>query len=186
MPSPCSSSAGRMRRRDAYRNFRPEQRGRRLACGRPRPQGIDSTAKAGKCGLRGKALLADEARQLMATNPVWVCQAGRDMLFPHFTLPFESRWFCRRSADCQPQCPGNVAIPVRPARRRVAFRHTATTLAPDLMHLAPAPFAPPAPHHASTLWWGWPAWLPRSCRCAGRAPHILPSNRPARAARLCV
>ena len=154
--------------------------GWRLACGRPRPQGNDSTAKAGKSGLRGEASLAAKARHPMATNPVWVCQAGRNMLLLHFTLPFESRWFCRLPTPAPGRCcdPSQARMPARgfppyPRMPRPPLRLT------SCISLCGAACA------SRTLWWGWPAWLPRSCRCAGRPLHVLPSYRPAGAARLC-
>ena len=63
-------------------------------------------------------------------------------------------------------CPGNVAIPVSPhagAWLSAIPADVAATLAPDLMHLA-------LRRRLRLPLQGWPAWLPRSCRCAGRPP----------------
>ena len=59
--------------------------------------------------------LAAKTRHPMATNPVWVCQAGRDMLLSHFTRPFETRWFCRLPTPAPGRCcdPSQARMPAR-------------------------------------------------------------------------
>ena len=116
----------------------------------------------------------------MATSPVWACQAGRDMLLSHFTLPFESGWFCRLPTPAPEQCydPSPARVPAHgsppyPPTPQPASRPTSCIL------LCGADCASPSSRGQALE--GRPAWLPQRYRCLGRTGLL--ARRGARSSR---